>query len=44
MTIKYKGRKYRRVSCKSNGKAPKGAIAVKRGKSRRTVCLVSAKR
>lgn len=42
--FKVKGRKFRRVACKSNGKAPKGAIAIKRGKTRRTVCAVPAKR
>lgn len=42
--FKVKGRKMRRVACKSNGKAPKGAIAIKRGKSKRTVCAVPAKR
>lgn len=42
--IKYKGRKYRRVACKANGKAPKGAIRVSRGKTRRNTCLVPAKR
>jgi len=42
--FKHKGRKMRRVACKSNGKAPKGAVAIKRGKTRRTVCAVPAKR
>ena len=42
--FKVKGRKYRCVACRANGKAPKGAIAIKRGRSRRTVCAVPAKR
>jgi hypothetical protein len=42
--FKVKGKKYRRVACKADGKAPKGAIAVTRGKSRRTICAVPAKR
>lgn len=42
--FKVKGKKFRRVACKSNGKAPKGAIAMKRGKTRRVVCAVPAKR
>lgn len=42
--FKHKGKKYRRVACKSNGKAGKGAIALKRGKTRRTVCAIPAKR
>lgn len=41
--IKHKGRKYRRVACKADGKAPKGAIKVKRGRTRRDTCLVPVK-
>ena len=38
--IKIKGKKYRRVACKSNGKAPKGGRKIRRGKSRRDVCVI----
>ena len=42
--FKHKGKKYRRVACTASGKAPKGAIKLVRGKTRRVTCAVPAKR
>jgi len=38
--VKIKGRKYRQVSCKKNGAAPKGARKFRRGKSRQERCFL----
>lgn len=41
--IKVKGKKYRRVAAKKNGKCPTGATKITRGRSRRQTCVVPVK-
>jgi len=44
MAVKINGKTYRRVKQTKSGGCPKGATKKMRGKSRRTTCLVLAKK
>lgn len=41
--FKVKGKKYRRVAKKKDGKCPKGSMKIVRGRSRRETCVIPVK-